>query len=195
MQEETPDISRRRDAEALTDLACCRYALPVLAELAARTGAKGVTLASAVGASRASVRRALDALIDAGYAAPNPGYGHPMRPEYVLTDRGRAAGEPARRILRAADHLGARDAALHKWSLPVVLVTHPRAETFSAIRDTLTNPTDRAVSLTLKRLVEAAVLDRNISEGFPPRPRYALTRRARSLHAPVRALAQIARAA
>jgi len=195
MQEETPDLSRRRDAEALLDLARCRYALPVLAELFTRSGAKGVTLASAAGASRASARRALDALIDAGYAAPNPGYGHPMRPEYVLTERGRAAGEPARRILRAADRLGVRDAALHKWSLPVVLVTHPRAETFTAIREALAGPTDRAVSLTLKRLVEASVLDRDVSDGFPPRPRYALASRARALHAPLRALAEAVRAA
>jgi len=53
MQEETPDLSRRRDAEALLDLARCRYALPVLAELFTRSGAKGVTLARAAGAAPA----------------------------------------------------------------------------------------------------------------------------------------------
>ena len=36
--------------------------------------------------TRDSLRRALDALIALGYVRRNEGYGHPLRPEYLITD-------------------------------------------------------------------------------------------------------------
>src|SRR5947207_13068422 len=62
-----------------------RWAVPVLAELRRERGSRFVTLANRIGVTRDSLRRTLSALIDDGLVERNPGYGHPLRPEYVLT--------------------------------------------------------------------------------------------------------------
>ncbi|MGH2451320.1 MAG: winged helix-turn-helix transcriptional regulator, partial [Candidatus Limnocylindria bacterium] len=66
-----------------------RWAAPVLAELDRSRGSRFVTLSNRLALSRESLRRTLTALIDAGLVMKNPGYGHPLRPEYILTERGR----------------------------------------------------------------------------------------------------------
>ena len=58
-----------------------------------------------LGLSRSMLTASLTQLIEAGWLQRNPGHGHPLRPEYVLTDAGRAD----RRLRRASDG-GARRA-------------------------------------------------------------------------------------
>ena len=65
-----------------------RWSVPILAELHRQRGSRFVTLARTLGMSRESLRRTLAALIESGLVGRNPGYGHPLRPEYVLTTRG-----------------------------------------------------------------------------------------------------------
>src|SRR5262245_29802381 len=80
-----------------------RWSVPILAELHRQRGSRFVTLARTLGMSRESLRRTLAALIESGLVGRNPGYGHPLRPEYVLTTRGErvaARGEPLVRLLR-----------------------------------------------------------------------------------------------
>ena len=61
--------------------------------------AKFVVLQKRLGISRSSLQRTLRALIDAGLVKKNPGYGHPMRPEYLLTERGAKVGAPAQALI------------------------------------------------------------------------------------------------
>ena len=63
---------------------------------------------------RESLHRAIDALVDLGYVRRNPGYGHPLRPEYVLAPAGRRPAELAGRVLAAGDPA----ILLRKWSVP-----------------------------------------------------------------------------
>ena len=44
--------------------------------------------------------RSLAHLIDIGLVIRNPGYGHPLRPEYLLTDNGRGVAESSERLHR-----------------------------------------------------------------------------------------------
>ena len=111
----------------------------------------------------------------------NPGYGHPMRPEYVLTDAGLAAGAISERLLHTARSLDIESVALQKWSLPVVRVLGGGANRFRAIQADLAPVTARALSLTLKDLGQAAVLSRRIEDGYPPTSLYALTKPGRQL--------------
>ena len=111
MPRETADSPGR--PEALARLTHRRWALPVLAELAAGGGCKLVWLERHVGAGRGPAKDAVSHLIELDLAKPNPGYGHPLRPEYVPTEAGRAAGETAGRVLgllekHAAVEAGAR---------------------------------------------------------------------------------------
>src|SRR3954467_10707338 len=93
-----------------------RWAPPALALLDDREGARFVELQRKLEVGRESLRRALDALIELGYVRRNTGYGHPLRPEYVITPAGRDLADGARRASTAAT----RETLLRKWSVPVL---------------------------------------------------------------------------
>jgi DNA-binding HxlR family transcriptional regulator len=156
-----------------------RWSLPVLAELHRGGGTKFVTLANRLGVGRETLRRTLDALVDADLVARNPGYGHPLRPEYVLTPRGRQIGPAAARLVDALRAEGLDDVGLKKWSLPVVLelaVERRFAELRAALR-----VSPRALTLALKDLAHAGLVERRVHDGFPPSTTYRLTGRARRI--------------
>ena len=102
--------------EELIELFHHRWAAPALALLGERGGARFVELQRRLDVGRESLRRALDALVESGLARRNEGYGHPLRPEYVLTAKGRTATPVAAGVVAAGDP----DALLRKWSVPVL---------------------------------------------------------------------------
>ena len=156
-----------------------RWAAPVLAELRRQKGSRFAALAGHLGVGRESLRRTLDALIALGLVARNPGYGHPLRPEYVLT---RAGADVAARCARLLDAVGdEREVALRKWSLPVLLALR-NARRFSELRDELPGVTPRALALALKDLQAAGLVERRVDEtSYPPTVTYAATRAAARL--------------
>ena len=84
-----------------------RWSAPVLAELLRQKGSRFAALSGTLGVGRESLRRTLDSLLALGLVARNPGYGHPLRPEYVLTSRGEDAARRCAALLAAADEDGA----------------------------------------------------------------------------------------
>jgi DNA-binding HxlR family transcriptional regulator len=118
-----------------------------------------------------SLRRTLTYLQDERLVARNPGYGHPLRPEYVLTASGRAVAPRAQRLVRAI--AGREDVGLKKWSLPVLAqLTEPRR--FSELRAALP-VTARALALALAELESAGLVRRSVTEDRPPQTRYEVT--------------------
>jgi DNA-binding HxlR family transcriptional regulator len=97
-----------------------RWSVPILAELHRQRGSRFVTLARTLGISRESLRRTLAALIESGLVGRNPGYGHPLRPEYVLTNSGEHIAAACRPLVERLRSDGLEDVALKKWSMPVV---------------------------------------------------------------------------
>lgn len=167
---------------SITDLIALfhhRWAVPVLAELERQRGSRFAALVGILGLGRESLRRTLDALIALGLVERNPGYGHPLRPEYVLTPHG---AEVAARCRRLLDALGdEREVALRKWSLPV-LVALGRAGRFSELRAELPGITPRALALALKDLQAAGLVERVVEDtSYPPTVRYAATAAAQPL--------------
>jgi DNA-binding HxlR family transcriptional regulator len=156
-----------------------RWAAPVLAELERQKGSRFAALAGLLGLGRETLRRTLDGLITLGLVARNPGYGHPLRPEYVLTTRGKAVARRCRRLLEAMGD--ERELALRKWSLPV-LVALRRAGRFTELRDELPGITPRALAIALKDLQAAGLVERVVDEdAYPPTVLYAATAQARPL--------------
>jgi DNA-binding HxlR family transcriptional regulator len=155
-----------------------RWAAPVLAELGRTRGTRFVTLTKRLGVGRESLRRTLQALIAQGLVARNPGYGHPLRPEYVLTKNGAPVSERCIRLLAALN--GDAEVALKKWSLPLLAVLEPGSR-FSELRESLPGITARALALTLKDLERAGLVKRSVKETYPPQPVYAPTAAARRL--------------
>jgi DNA-binding HxlR family transcriptional regulator len=155
-----------------------RWAPPALALLGERGGARFVELQRRLGVGRESLRRALDTLIDARLVRRNPGYGHPLRPEYVLAPAGREPAAMARRLLET----GPEDVLLRKWSVPVLAELGDERR-FSELLATLTGITPRALALTLRQLEQAKLLRREVLPTRPPSTVYRPTARGRRVQA------------
>jgi DNA-binding HxlR family transcriptional regulator len=166
-----------------------RWAVPILAELDRTAGSRFVVLVNRLGLSRESLRQTLAALIDEGLVMRNPGYGHPLRPEYVLTERGQSMAPHCSRILAALRRLGLEEVGLKKWSMPVVSTLDGGARRFSELRALLPGVSPRALTLTLKELGRAGLVARRVTDDYPPATLYASTPAGRRLHA---ILAQLA---
>jgi DNA-binding HxlR family transcriptional regulator len=170
----------------LVELCHHRWSVPVLAEIGRTRGSRFATLTGRLGVTGESLRRTLAYLQEEGLVARNPGYGHPLRPEYVLTHAGRRL-EPRVAELHAAVG-GREDVALKKWSLPVLAeLDAPRR--FSELRAALP-ATPRALALALRDLEDAGLVHRTVKADRPPQVRYEATVVARPIAAAARDLAR-----
>jgi DNA-binding HxlR family transcriptional regulator len=165
-----------------------RWAVPVLAALQ-RTPGRFSNLLHALGVGRESLTRALDALVELGFIARNPGYGHPLRPEYLVLPRGAAAAPACAELLDRLERLGALETGLKKWSMPVVHALAGGPRRFSTLRGLLPGVTPRALTLALKELAAAGLVERTVTEDFPPATLYRVSRAARALVPPLERLA------
>ena len=186
-------VERQPIENPLPGLFHYRWAVPTLAALDSLGGeAKFVTLQKHVGAGRDSLKRTLRALIDLGLVARNPGYGHPLRPEYVLTESGRALGPSCAALITKLRELGIEDIALRKWSIPLAHALATTAGRFNLVRSAIGQVTPRALAQALRDLQEAGLVERRLVDDNPPRTEYRLTARSQTLTPPLRALARAA---
>lgn len=146
-----------------------RWSLPVVAEIGRTGGGRFATLSGRLGVTGESLRRTLAYLGDQGLLERNPGYGHPLRPEYILTARGRELAPRCSDVLTAL--AGHEDVGLKKWSLPVLSeLTQPRR--FSELRAALPEASPRALALALKDLAAAGLIRRTVTDEYPPQVSY-----------------------
>ncbi len=173
------------------DLLCHhRWSAGVLAELhRGGGGAKFVTLERRLGIPRDSLSRTLAGLRRLRLVARNRGYGHPMRPEYLLTAAGARLAPACARLVAFVRRAGIEEQALRKWSLPVTLALSRGAGRFGEVRDALPGITARALTLAFVALESADLVERRVTEGRPPGTAYRLTRRGRRLAPAVSAVA------
>lgn len=129
------------------------------------------------------MRASLDSLIKHGLVAPNPGYGHPLRPEYLLT----AAGERIAPVCLRLDTVLAagaiRDLGLRKWSMPVLDALRDGPRRFGELSLVLAGATDRALSRSLADLEKGLLVSRSVLAARPPASLYAHTGTGRELGA------------
>lgn len=165
----------------LAQLCHRRWTIPIVAELNRTKGAKFITLVNRLDASHGSVRQALDDLIESGLLMPNPGYGHPMRPEYILTDQGQAIAGACAAIDSAIKKMNLQAVAYRKWSLPVLGAIGRGSRRFNEISHRLGSITDRSLAISLKDLGAMTFVHRVVVESHPPRVLYDPTRRGHSI--------------
>lgn len=174
-------VGRAKQLISITGLFHRRWAAPVLAELYADKGAKAVTLINRLGISRESLRCTLDELITNGWVLRNPGYGHPMRPEYLLTKRGAKLAPICFTLMKTLRRIGVQRSALLKWSMPIVLTLGSGVDRFGDLKRTLPGITARALTLGLKEMQSSGLVDRKILDQYPPTSSYRLTLKGRRI--------------
>lgn len=152
-----------------------RWLMPLLADVAAHRGARFVELVHRLKVSRDSLARSLETAVANGWLARNTGYGHPLRPEYVLTDAGRRLASGAQSLMTAQAEVGLSVRSLTRWSMPVVYVIRGGEERFSQIARELPQATPRAISQGLQALTTHGMVDREVYDSRPPSSRYRLT--------------------
>lgn len=152
-----------------------RWAIPVLAHLLREEGDRFIPMAHALGASPPVLREALAHLIAEGLVMPNPGHGHPLRPEYVLTPAGERAAPTCGRVDQLLARLDLREVGLRRWTLPALLAVRQGAHRFGDIAGVLSPVTDRALSQALVTLTGASLLERRLVDSRPPHAEYRST--------------------
>jgi DNA-binding HxlR family transcriptional regulator len=159
-----------------------KWAVPTLAVVYGEGGGtKFVTLCNKLGVGRDSMKRTLAALIEFGLVMRNPGYGHPMRPEYVLTRRGTEIAPACAALWKTVRKLDMQAVALKKWALPALGALGTSKDRFGEIAGALGEVTPRALAQALKDLQAAGMIKRNVADGTPPYAEYRATRAGRKL--------------
>lgn len=147
------------------------WALPILSNLHEGVAARQAPLLAATGASRTAFAQSLDHLIKIGLVERNPGYGHPLRPEFRLTAQGIAAAAIANKVQKVPIDEG-QDLLRRSWTLPVLTSLHAPSH-FNQIKRNLQTITDRALSQSLKSMESRNWVCRSVDQAArPPRSIY-----------------------
>lgn len=160
------------DINLFVNITSRAWTMSILANLHRGVAGRQAPLLTATGASRTAFAQSMAHLVSLGLVERNPGYGHPLRPEFRLTLQGVAAAELAHKIqtLSKDEDLGL---LRRSWTLPVLTVVH-RPKHFNEIKRSLTAISDRALSQSLSAMEERAWVNRNVEEGArPPRSIYS----------------------
>lgn len=163
--------------DTLRLLSLGRWFVPVLATMSRDGGARYAALVGHLGISRSALSSALATLQQNGWLARNAGHGHPLRPEYVLNQSGRAIAAWCAQVMEQRKKLGLEPSDLSRWSLPLVAEMDADWTRFSVLKEGLKPITPRALSMTLKQMLSANLVRRRLEDGFPPHPLYGLTPR------------------
>lgn len=152
----------------LVKLTSKAWSLKILALLHSGTPARRAPLVAATQASRTSFAASLEHLIELKLLERNPGHGHPLRPEFRLTQTGIGVAAIAHQIIKLVPDDKAFSVIKRNWTVPILAVTATPMR-FSHISAGLETITDRALSKSLGLLEEQAWLKReiDISERSP----------------------------
>lgn len=93
---------------------------------------------------------------------------------YRLTRDGERYAPSCSKLLETAEDFIPRSLLLRRWTLPVIASLDGWSLRFSEIRAMLPDTTPRALSATLKHLIEVRVVEREVLVGFPPSAIYRL---------------------
>ncbi len=159
-----------------------RWLVPLLAHVVEMGGgSRFAAMLAQLGLSRSALAASLTQLQEAGWLARNPGHGHPLRPEYVLTTKGAPVAEFCTNVMKQRTRLGLEPGQLPRWSLPIVARLDGARARFNTLRTELKPVTPRALSLTLKQMLAIDLVDRALEDAYPPIAIYGLTVRGQDL--------------
>jgi len=161
--------------QLLSELGSRRWAVPVLERFHADNNLRFAQVKHALPIGAESLSRTLEYLVQTGWLKRNEGHGHPLRPEYLLTDIGYIAASRAYNIQQSLEKMNIDSTQLTCWSYPVLALMQQGNNRFSDFENALDRATSRAIAQCLKKLVTLGIVDRHVGEEYPPSPKYTLT--------------------
>ena len=153
----------------------------MLAELSSQGGSKFVTLQNRLGIGPTALRQTLKFLIERKVVIRNPGYGHPMRPEYLVTNSGKEIAKRCEELMAAVKDKNVNRVIIMKWALPILAAMAGGCTRFSQLRGSVNTITSRALTIFLKEALAAGVVERAVVDGYPPSPEYRLAPKVENL--------------
>lgn len=151
-----------------------RWAIPIIAQIHKNNGAKYIFLHKSLQISKAVLSDTLPILIEAGYIQKNPGYGHPLRPEYIISPSGKLIANQCLDLYESLKKEGLESLISSKWCLPLILVIAKDRKRFSEIKEDIKTLTSRSLSYTLKKLENEKIVIRTVIPDHPPVTYYRL---------------------
>jgi len=149
------------DINLLVNITSRTWSLKILALLHSGVPGRQAQLLAATNASRTSFTTSLYHLVKLGLLEKNPGHGHPLRPEYRLTQEGVLVAKTASKIISSVTKSDELLLIRRTWTVPVLALT-ATPQRFSEIKTRLTPITDLALSKSLLLLEEQHWLSRDI---------------------------------
>ena len=163
------------DIGILVKLTARAWSLEILALLYAGVPGRQASLLNESGAGRTAFGQSLAHLIELGLLERNPGYGHPLRPEFQMTLAGEHVAKMAFDVIRAVPEPIDFRLLRRSWTVPVLAAAHT-PKRFSEMKMSLGSITDRALSMTLDQLQEREWMRRDVDVNAKPlRPLYQAT--------------------
>ena len=161
------------DINQIVKVSAKSWALKILALMHNGVPGRQAPLLAATTAGRTAFGQSLQYLVEIGMLERNPGHGHPLRPEFRLTEAGTQAASMAAAVLALVEEDESGFALMRKtWTLPILSVLKEQKR-FSEIKSLLPAITDRALSQALLQVEEKGWLNRDIVlEGRHPFPIY-----------------------
>jgi DNA-binding HxlR family transcriptional regulator len=151
-------------------LSAHRWNVPVLAHIHPTEGATFSGIRQALSVCRDSLVRTLEALSIPGWVRRREG-------AYALTPGGKGVAWESRVILETARTHSIESVMLRKWPLPVAAALENWSLSFGELRASVPKITPRALTLALKEMVAAGIVERRVIGGFPPTTSYRLKAR------------------
>jgi len=180
------------DKQRLVNLCSRSWAITALGLMADGVSGRVSPLAAAAGCGRTSMLASVEHLVDLGLLENNPGYGHPLRPEYRFTDRGAGFAEWALELDSIVKTDGEKALLRTKWSLPLISCL-PDEVRYSEIRRQLLPVTDRALSASLGRLTDCRWIRRKVTGSIsPPTVSYRTLSTGKKIHSHLLCLSEVA---
>jgi len=160
------------DIKSFVNITSRAWAIPILSQLHIGVAGRQAPLLAATGASRTAFAQSMDHLITIGLLERNPGYGHPLRPEFRLTSHGVIAAEVASKIQGVTAEED-QDLMRRSWTLPVLSAMQTPTH-FNDIKRNLHTISDRALSQSLKSMEGRNWICREVDDSArPPRSIYS----------------------
>jgi len=164
-----------RARQALVRLCHHGWVIPVVVHLGWERGTRFAVLKRRLSVARTTLERAVVAASTLDLVMRNPGHGHPLRPEYLLTPWGESVAPACEGVFVASERLGSPELTRRKWTLPVLASLEGGARRFSDVKRDLAGCSPRALAHALDQLQAAGWILRDLIDERPPRPRYRVS--------------------